>query len=409
MKMKKLLLARWPLSRWLLVTTVALLLGLLAVQLVAAQTGTISGTVTEPDGVTVVSGAKIEIRKASGSVFGSATSQADGSFSLGPMPVGNYILIAYPPTALPQYTRSLPQPVSVLGRPVNVGTIQLTNPSVVGTIVRPDGLTPAPGWIHVRDASHKLVQNTWAPSGTIHIGGLYAGTYVLRAWPHLGTNPDLWASAFQTVTVSSGVTETVTMTLRAADLYGRTADALGTNFINEATVRLHSPAGPLRQRTKTASGGRFSFGGLLTGTYVLTMQPPWWETGLVRPAPLTVTIPTTPDLGILTFDAASKVVSGTVTTNLGGAVQGARVWAQRVDRFGRVHTDTNASGFYALNLSEGLWALTVKPLSTSVPSAWVYPYPPQLVHFRHDTTDEGKTVEFPVLTADAHVTGTVEL
>ncbi|RLC64439.1 MAG: hypothetical protein DRI48_07630 [Chloroflexi bacterium] len=48
-------------------------------------------------------------------------------------------------------------------------------------------------------------------------------------------------------------------------------------------------------------------------------------------------------------------------------------------------------------------------ISTTIPSAWVYPHPPQLVHFQHNVRPERKQVDFTVLTADAHVTGAVAM
>ena len=83
--------------------------------------------------------------------------------------------------------------------------------------------------------------------------------------------------------------------------------------------------------------------------------------------------------------------------------------AHRLDKGGRVRTLSVADGGYELRLSDGLWALTVKPISTTTPSEWVYPNPPQLVHFQHNVEPERKHKDFTVLTADAHVVGTVEL
>ena len=65
-----------------------------------------------------------------------------------------------------------------------------------------------------------------------------------------------------------------------------------------------------------------------------------------------------------------------VETNTGVPVLNAQVVAHRLDKGGRVETLSGADGGYQLDLSEGLWALTVKVISTTTPSEWVYPNPP---------------------------------
>jgi hypothetical protein len=55
-------------------------------------------------------------------------------------------------------------------------------------------------------------------------------------------------------------------------------------------------------------------------------------------------------------------VTGTVRTNAGTPVLDARVVAQRLDKRGRARTLSRADGGYRLDLSDGLWALTVKPI-----------------------------------------------
>ena len=51
----------------------------------------------------------------------------------------------------------------------------------------------------------------------------------------------------------------------------------------------------------------------------------------------------------------------------------------------------------------------MRAISTTTPSEWVYPNPPQLVHFQHNPNPEQKQVDFVVLTADALVSGAVEM
>jgi hypothetical protein len=162
-------------------------------------------------------------------------------------------------------------------------------------------------------------------------------------------------------------------------------------------------------RDLTSGSGYYAIGGLSSGNYLLTARPPWHEGALLPPVPVVVTLPPTPQEHDLAFCAPPKVVTGTVGTNTGIPVLDAQVVAHRLDKGGRAETLSGAGGGYQLALSDGLWALTVKVISTTTPSEWVYPDPPQLVHFQHNPTPEHKQVDFAVLTADAHVVGTVTL
>ncbi|MBN1259499.1 MAG: carboxypeptidase regulatory-like domain-containing protein, partial [Anaerolineae bacterium] len=135
--------------------------------------------------------------------------------------------------------------------------------------------------------------------------------------------------------------------------------------------------------------------------------PPWYEGALLPSQPVTVTVPPAPQALDLILGAPPKIVTGTVETNTGVAVTHAQVVAHRLDKGGRVETLSDPTGSYHLALSDGLWALTVKVVSTTVPSDWVFAEPPQLVHFEHTLAPEHKVENFTVITADAHVTGEV--
>jgi len=245
-----------------------------------------------------------------------------------------------------------------------------------------------------------------APGGSFLIGGLPAGGYTLRASPV--TDDPYWHSPLEPVTIS-GITQTITLTLASADLYGVVTDHLG-NPVPNATVHATETNGEHRRCHDITSGsGYYAIGGLGSGEYLLTAKPPWYEGALLPPTPITVTLPPTPQEHDLAFRAPPKEVVGTVETNTGVPVLDAQVVAHRLDKGGRVETLSTADGGYQLDLSDGLWALTVKAISTTTPSEWVYPNPPQLVHFQHNAEPEQKHKDFVVLTADALVSGTVEL
>jgi len=390
-----------------------LILLLCLIQMASAQGGSISGTVSTPDGGSIPPGTKVRLLRLDGSKSGEAmVDTTNGSYSFAMVPPGNYILRAVPP-ALSDYTPSLLTPVSVLHDPVTVN-LELTLPSILGTVYRPDGATPADAWVHVYASTGREVERRAAFTGTIKLGGLYDGSYWLQAEPmDLPQNEGLWWSRRQAVTVSSGVTQVVTLTLRPANVIGIAKEpSPSENPVKEAVVRVFDSSGTLRGKDVTDWQGRFAIGGLITGTYSLVLSPPWYRADLVSPDPITFSIdasqPVT-NLGTIRFQALPKTVSGTVTTNTGTPVQNARVVAHKVSGRGRSEAFSDATGAYEMRLSPGLWALTVKRITTTVPYTWVYPYPPQLVYFHYNTDPEHETVDFTVITADSTVTGLVQL
>lgn len=388
-----------------LVVMAALLLGMAGNA--QACGGMITGTVTSPGGYPLPTGTKVRLFQPNGwDLVGQAQVDVDtGTFSIGPVSNGLYALKAVPP-ASSDYTQSLPLPVSVLNAPVDVGTVPLTQPEVYGTVTAPDGLTPATATVKVHTGNGMLVQFLNAPGGRFLVGGLPNGGYSLRASP--ATDDPYWHSAPRVVSID-GISETITLALTVADLHGVVQDHLG-NPVHNAHVRATKVDGDhFRHHDLTSPSGTYAIGGLIPGIYLLEAEPPWYEGGMLPSQPLTVTMPGAAPPYTLTLRAPPKVVTGTVETNTSIPVLNAHIVAHRLDKNGRVEALSNASGDYEMRLSDGLWALTVKPISTTVPAEWVYPNPPQLVHFQHNPTPEIKQVDFTVLTADADVIGTVEM
>ena len=85
----------------------------------------------------------------------------------------------------------------------------------------------------------------------------------------------------------NGYTQTITLTLAAAELYGVVQDHLG-NPVHEATVYARMVGGHLQHRDRTSHNGYYAIGGLITGTYWLAAEPPWYEGALLPSRPLVV-------------------------------------------------------------------------------------------------------------------------
>ncbi len=398
---------------WLLplVSALALVWGVMTAMPVAAQPATtlggmVTGRVTSPDGFPLPPGTRVKLFETGGdTLVGQAVPDLNtGTFSLGPVPNGLYVIKAVPP-AVSGLTQSLPHPLPIHNAPVDVGDLALTRPQVLGTVYAPDGSTPAGAAVTVFLPDGHPFQTTEALTGTFALGGLPAGTYGIQAYP-LGNQP-YFRSVPQTFTVSGTLTQSISITLRTADLWGVTQDPLG-NPVAGARVVVADRSGHALTSLSRADGF-WTLGGLPAGSYYLTALPPRTQGSLLSPVPVSVTLPTASNPYTLTFRTPPKVVSGTVLAQNGTPIENAAVAAHRVDRDGEVRTLTAADGSYNMHLTAGLWALTVHPTDASNPPHWVYAGSPQFVHFRDNALPQSEQVDFEVLLADSGAFGVIHL
>ncbi|MGH2522748.1 MAG: hypothetical protein ACRDH2_09635, partial [Anaerolineales bacterium] len=383
-----------------------LLLALGRAALTAYAAGAISGTVTSPNGYPLPAGTLVKLLEpGAGEVRGQASPDLSaGAFSFAGVPNGLYLLRASPPAGS-GLTPSLPVPVSVLGGPVSGVNLALTTPQITGAVTTPDGVTPITATVTVFGGNGLPVEHVAAPGGQFAVGGLPNGSYALKAFR--ATDDPYFDSEPYNITVS-GSTQVVTLTLTHAQLYGVVQDELGLPVKDATVVAARSNAGD-HARTHTGPSGYWTLGGLSDGTYALAAFPPPDRPGLLPSAPISATLPGASNPYSITLPFADKTVTGTVQTNTGTPVFHAQVRARRLNAFGHAEALTGADGTYTLDLSPGLWALTVHAISDTNPADWVYPHPPKLVHFLPTPSAETKRVNFTVLTADATVTGIVEL
>lgn len=365
----------------------------------------ISGVVTGPGGALPLPAGQtvVKLLEANGeTVRGQAVADnATGAFSLGPVPGGLYLLRADPPAAS-GLTPSVPQPAPVVNASISGLTLTLTHPQLTGVVAAPDGVTPVTATVVVR-AGERLVQRVPAPGGQFVIGGLPAGAYQLRAFRV--TDDPYYDSPIVAVGVPTTTTP-VTLTLTSAQLYGvvkKGADAVGG-----ATVIAARPG--LQGLNVSSPSGYWAIGGLPNaGEATLRAFPPYERPTWLPSEPQVVDLAAPANPYTLTLLTAPKIVTGVVKTNTEIPVVNALVTARRLDARGEATALTNGAGAYRLDLTPGLWALTVRHTPDSSPSAWVYNQPPQSVHFRYNQEPESWTVNFTVITADAGVQGVVKM
>jgi len=368
--------------------------------------GSITGVVTSPNGYPLPVGTVVKLfQPGSDTVRGQAQVNLNtGEFQFASLPNGLYILKAVPPE-VSGLTQSQPREALVMNTPVDVGILALTLPQLTGNVLAPDGITPNPADITVFLPNGHPFQYVAAPTGAYAIGGLPAGDYNLQAYPR-GTQP-YFRSALTPLTVTDGVTQTLDLQLRPADLWGTVTDPFGVP-VPAAKVIAASLDGSA-QAALTDPQGFWTLGALPEGEYLLTALPPRTAGGLIPAERVTVTIPTDGNPYTLTLQATNKIVTGTVTAQNGQIIQNAQIHARRVGRPGETQTLTDDQGAYSLNLAPGLWALTVHPITETVPANWVYRDGAQFVAFRDNLLPETKTTNFTVLLANSGITGNIQL
>ena len=136
---------------------------------------------------------------------------ATGDFSFAGVTPGAYLVRVVPPANDLTYAPSNIWPVPVLTTPVSLpGALELTTPSVTGTVYAPDGITPVDARVQVY-AGPLLVEDRPTVAGDFALGGLPAGTYALIAEPL----PDdaYWHSHVTAVTLNPSTTGYVSLTL----------------------------------------------------------------------------------------------------------------------------------------------------------------------------------------------------
>jgi hypothetical protein len=397
------------LSTALLLTAFLLMIGATAAAAATAAPngGVISGYVTSPLGYPLETGTVVKLFDADvETVRGIATPDpGTGEFEFSPVRNGLYVIKAVPP-AESDFTQSFPRTISIINSPVNTGAIALTESQVTGTVFAPDGTTQVEADLIVYLGDGQVLQHVLAAAGGFKIGGLPVGSYGLVAIPR-GDFP-YWKTELMPLNITSPDSEQVLdLFLEEADIWGTIRDEQGFP-IHEAHI-LASANGRIIESDLSNFTGFWAIGDLDPGVHKITALPPWPKSGLLPPEPLEVNIPDQSSPHALVFGSPLKIVSGIVTSNTGSIVSQAQVVAHRVYLPGHAETASTNDGSYELQLSPGLWALTVRPLTDTLPADWVFALPPQLVFFQHNNQPEYRTLDFNVTTADAEVIGIVKM
>ena len=381
----------------------------------------VSGTVVDPDGNPVNnSGVAIHDDKWNYNQWNQTGEGGTFGFSV---PDGTYKIRAEAPYGS-QFSaaRELDVVVAegVVTSPEGSIVLQLTSPNVFGEIHPPLGVEPDSGVSQIGVGLHTQdwAKNYWSgtnDAGQFSFGNVDPGNYILEI------NPPWSSDYMQTqinVVISEGANDLGIVRFASPQVVGRLLMPDGETPISWTGLSIHPafmPKGGMSSGdagqwrwTQTNEQGKFSFGGLTAGTYQIEFQPSWNAQGLIPPDPMTIDISDTPqDLGDILFVQAQKHITGVITRGDASPIANVGVNAWQESGMGWTDTYTNENGEYTLDVSGGNWQIMLHPRYDLGEVDWYYSAMPTSVSFAKDNSEETKTADFVVQSANSTVIGTI--
>lgn len=328
-----------------------------------AQTISVSGTLTLPDGTTTVSSVWMSIHNSNWSVSQGVYTDSSGYFSFTDLSTGSYILDVY------AYNSSYPNPdpiaVEVVsGQTTSLGTITLMNPNITGRLTLPDATTGIPNiYIYMHNSSWSTSKYAYTDSsGYFNLYTSRSDTYTLETWSSYSSGGTTYwppeATSF-TYTYAAGQTTDLGIILyKSSNINGTVTYPDGVTAVSNVSVTVRTSNWSYSRSVWTSTDGSF---GLYApaGTYTVEL----WSNDENYPAPApfdtTVTTGQITDLGVVRL--VSPNVVGKVTKADGvTAVSGASItihnsnWSysrwRSTNSEGKFNMFISASGTYTIEV-----------------------------------------------------------
>jgi WD40 repeat protein len=263
-----------------------------------AQTSTLYGLVTAPDGLTPVEGCSMELWPVGGSApLAWDTTLIDGSFAFATaaLPLGNYVLVANPP---PQSGFGTSAPFDFALRSnvddVDAGTLRLTYPQVEGIVVQPDGQRYPLGDVNLCSLDGTI--SLWGSANetkTFRFADLPPGQYEVQNV--LPPDAPFWPMPSVAITITEQYVydisqrQFITITLAYAQVEGVVVEPGGATWVAADSVNLQSLDGQVSEWSTTTADQPFRFGGLPDGAYTLQVFLPE-DSPFLAPPPQPLTL-----------------------------------------------------------------------------------------------------------------------
>ncbi|MBI4426180.1 MAG: carboxypeptidase regulatory-like domain-containing protein [Candidatus Kerfeldbacteria bacterium] len=372
----------------------------------ADNSGTVTGTITEPNGTTGVCNASVTLRTSNWSYSSYASTGCSGSFTFTSVPAGTLKLDVWANHAS-YFNPDVRDVVVSDNQTTSLGSVTLLNPNVFGKLTKSDGTTPVSNTsVTIRTSDWSISKYSNTDSAGVFKQALSSnGTYTVEIYSSDSeeSRPDN-----QTITYSGanvyldGTNGSSVVKLQKPAMKGKVVLPDGTPA-PYASVNLNDSNNITVQWASTDSTGVFKVDAVATGTYKLKISPPYTPAGLVGPDPITVSLTkgtthqtylTTP----ITLSAALKTISGKLTKSDGTTVTDGNVSAWQYMGGGSASATTNSAGQYTLTVGAGEWFLSVYPTWSQGSSPdWTYAKSPKKVSFTKSNAEaESATADFSV-------------
>ncbi|MBI4426583.1 MAG: carboxypeptidase regulatory-like domain-containing protein [Candidatus Kerfeldbacteria bacterium] len=395
-------------SATLIFGSAAILVLFLAVSRLPAQAGslTLSGTVVSPNGGTYADGGNFNIWSSSGG-WGSSV-DSSGRFEVTGLEPGSYEYNLNVPNAS-SYASPANQKITLTESLTNF-QIKVTNPSLKGTLAKPDG-TATSGCVTVRNSTWTVNQNTCpGDDGGWKLGGLEAGSYILEANPPANS---AFVSSEQKVTITD---PTITVNLGTVKLdnpfiIGKVAFPNGSllpwdedwSKRYHLSVDLWNSDFTINKHSDYDNASKFKFGRVPAGTYTLHVNI--WDTEQYTGSEnVSLTVPASGlDLTATPVKLTTPQLSGVVYRPDGTTpVPNAWVSLHNDDWTQNQGSNTDANGKYRIGgLPAGTYTFEVNPPSDMTDV--VRPEPVSVT-----VTSEKTTKNVTLSGASKYATGTVK-
>ncbi len=294
----------------------------------------------------------------------------------------------------------------------DLGDISVVEAQLAGTVSAPDSDEITEGYAIVMSATGSYYASARTVNGRYFMRGIPAGDYSLRAFPSYYQD-QYFESEPVFITISEDA-ETLVQPLEygGPDIFGTVLDADGNPY-PETGISIYSIDNlPYSEGFAYSSfDGTWKIGNLRDGQYRLVVwnYNDYNNSSQIPPEPLDITIPTDGEpleLRYTAWPTDLKKLTGTVVDNNGVPVTDALVYAAHNEQALTREATTDGNGQFEFDLIGGTWSIGVYPIDYEN-ADWTNYDSPIVISFVDDDSPEEKSLTIEVVRYDSEVRGSV--